>query len=743
MDNSPPKNMTKRDFGFGLTDDNNYDYDKLTRQHVIQGAGSKENASPQKEVNEVNTGTFAPLGYTKAALFVSGGGSNNPSFCTLMNDVKDTSTSGEKASAEIEEGAVVSGGSHDQAARGYAPKEGDDDLFRDVKESVNATDTLMEKTTSDEYISIRGDNRRGRELDEVKSALSNHTSALLRLLRQTAAKGEKCVPASLVDPVREETMAALRNANCRFPLSGALSEAESDAVRLYTEEIRQRRKEEKQQQQSLETMNDDSSDEEGKYGTKSVLAMIVTIIMPTAIEALAKDGSGGGLTGELREHEHELCAFSYDSSDEPTEVIVLIKNEAGDESSKEDRAGVSKSIADALSNGSDSSSAPPVMDKSPSKNMTKRDFGFGLTDDNYDAKLTRQHVIQGAGSKENASPQKEVNEVNTRSFAPVGCTKKDHFVSGGGSNKNPSSRTLMNDVKDISTSGNIITTAEKAGAGIEEAVVSGGSHDQAARGNAPKEGGDDLFRDVKERGNATDTLMEKTTYDESISGDNRQGRELDEVKSALSNHTSALLMLLRQTAAKAEKCVPAVLLNPVREETMTALRNANFRFPLSSALSDAENDAVRLFTEEIRQRKKEKQQQQQRLETMNDESSDEEGQCETKSVLASASANKAGVTSKRPRSDKESENGQDNKRTKNQCMSEGCENNVIKGGVCWRHGAKAYVKLCSSEGCTNRAIQGGVCKRHGATKKLCSRDGCTKQAKKGGVCIRHGRNDLA
>eukprot|EP00985_Skeletonema_marinoi_P012078 scaffold5759_cov93-Skeletonema_marinoi.AAC.7 len=332
----------------------------------------------------------------------------------------------------------------------------------------------------------------------------------------------------------------------------------------------------------------------------------------------------------------------------------------------------------------------------------------------------------------------------------------------------------MNDVKDIS--GNIVTTAEKAGAGIEEAVVSGGSHDQAARGNAPKERDGDLFRDVKERGNATGmTLMEKTTSDESISGDNRQGRELDEVKSALSKHTSALLTLLHQTAVKGEKCVPASLVDPVREETMAALQNAHFHLPLSSALSDAENDAVRLYTEEIRQRKKERQQQQ-RLETMNDESSDEEGQCGTKSVLASASVNKddllAGVTSKRPRSDKESENGQVKKRTKNQCSSEGCENNVvkggvcwrhgakanakkcsnngctngaIKGGVCWRHGAKAYVKLCSSEGCTNQARCGGVCVKHGAKKKLCSREGCTKQAKKGGVCMRHGalhgRND--
>ncbi|KAK1744057.1 hypothetical protein QTG54_005654 [Skeletonema marinoi] len=459
--------------------------------------------------------------------------------------------------------------------------------------------------------------------------------------------------------------------------------------------------------------------------------------MPTAIKALVRDGSGG-LTGELREH--ELCAFSYDSSDEPTEVIVLIKNEAGDESSKEDRAGASKSI-DPLLNGSESSSAPPVMDKSPYKNMTKTDFG--LTYDNNNAKLTRQHVLLGAGSKKNTSPQKEVS---TRSFAPLGCTKAALFGSGGGSN-NPSFCTSMNDAKD--------TSGEKA---IEGAVVSGGSHDQAIKARVTKEGDGKLFRDVKERGKvmdtspkegddgssearekSTDVLMEKTTSDESSTPNYTQGRELDEFKSALSNHTSALLMLLRQTAAKGEKCVPAVLLNPVREETMTALRNAHFRFPLSSALSDAENRAVRLYTEEITQRKKERQQREQRLETMNDGSADNEGQCGTKSVLASASVNNddllAGVTvtSKRPRSDKGSENGQVKKRrlVTYRCSSEGCKNNAVKGGVCWRHGAKK--KLCSSDGCTNHAKKGGVCWRHGAKIKLCSSEGCTNHVQKGGV----------
>ena len=40
--------------------------------------------------------------------------------------------------------------------------------------------------------------------------------------------------------------------------------------------------------------------------------------------------------------------------------------------------------------------------------------------------------------------------------------------------------------------------------------------------------------------------------------------------------------------------------------------------------------------------------------------------------------------------------------------------------MCIRHGAK--VKVCSSEGCTKKVVRGGVCWRHGAEvePKLCS-----------------------
>jgi hypothetical protein len=46
------------------------------------------------------------------------------------------------------------------------------------------------------------------------------------------------------------------------------------------------------------------------------------------------------------------------------------------------------------------------------------------------------------------------------------------------------------------------------------------------------------------------------------------------------------------------------------------------------------------------------------------------------------------------------------------CIIEGCTNQVVKGGVCTKHGAKVQRKLCSSEGCTNIAQKGGVCTRH-------------------------------
>ena len=119
-----------------------------------------------------------------------------------------------------------------------------------------------------------------------------------------------------------------------------------------------------------------------------------------------------------------------------------------------------------------------------------------------------------------------------------------------------------------------------------------------------------------------------------------------------------------------------------------------------------------------------------------------EGQFGTNSVSAIGVNNDVPpATSKRSRSDHENENGPVKKRRKrSKCTSDGCTNIAIKGGVCWRHGAKNTTNQKRSEGCTNYAVKGGVRKRHGAkvNRKLCSSEGCTNIAKTGGVCVRHG-----
>ena len=77
-------------------------------------------------------------------------------------------------------------------------------------------------------------------------------------------------------------------------------------------------------------------------------------------------------------------------------------------------------------------------------------------------------------------------------------------------------------------------------------------------------------------------------------------------------------------------------------------------------------------------------------------------------------------------------------RTGKRCSRTGCTNLVVRGGVCFRHGAKSKAKRCSREGCANIAQKGGLCIRHGAKVRRCSHPGCTNQVIKGGVCKRHG-----
>jgi len=456
--------------------------------------------------------------------------------------------------------------------------------------------------------------------------------------------------------------------------------------------------------------------------------------MPT----LVKDGSGGDkLTGELRERrELELCAPSADfsASDEATEVVIaLVKNDlVDDESTPEKTVGsVSKDEHDPPSDDNiDCSSTPPtVVGKSPSKKMLKKNAHEPtakniLTSGNYSySKRT---------AKENVSPQKGTSAVT--SIARLDrCTKAIVPVSasGGGSEDDNeddnSSCILLNDAKD--TCGNIITVVGKVGTEGIGAVFRGGLSN-VINMSTLKEGGGESFG-VRTR--AKTKLIQQKTPSSGAAGSSTS-EELNQVKSALNKHTSAVLTLLRQAAPMGETCVPESLLNPVREETMIALQNA---------ISKAENEAVLLYNEEIASMKMMTKKEKQRLETTLNGGGTENERYGTKSVLASANS-AFPATSKRALSGNENEDEPVKKKSKSQrkiCSSEGCTNEVINGGVCKKHGAKK--KQCNIEGCANGVIQGGVCWRHGAKDKVkrCSSDGCTNYIVKGGVCWRHGAKD--
>jgi hypothetical protein len=75
-------------------------------------------------------------------------------------------------------------------------------------------------------------------------------------------------------------------------------------------------------------------------------------------------------------------------------------------------------------------------------------------------------------------------------------------------------------------------------------------------------------------------------------------------------------------------------------------------------------------------------------------------------------------------------------RRRKYCSQDGCDNKVIQGGVCVRHGA--IVKGCSQDGWDKQVQQGGVCVQHGARVKRCSQDGCDNKVVNGGVCVRNG-----
>ena len=57
-------------------------------------------------------------------------------------------------------------------------------------------------------------------------------------------------------------------------------------------------------------------------------------------------------------------------------------------------------------------------------------------------------------------------------------------------------------------------------------------------------------------------------------------------------------------------------------------------------------------------------------------------------------------------------------RYKKYCEAEGCTNQAIQKGLCFRHGAKAHRKVCKSEGCKSYVVRAGVCIKHGARQDL-------------------------
>jgi hypothetical protein len=634
MDKSPSNKMPKRALTLGLKG-------KLLSGNNSKGA-AKENASPQKGTN---CRSFPSLG-CKAALFESGGGSN-------MNNVKDN------------------GGS---AASSRASK---------MEEVV---ETLVEKTLSDTDESTDLDYNHGGELNQVNAALSNHTSAVLALMRQTATKGEKRVPESLLKPIRKEIMTVLRTADFPSALSRAkaLIAAENSAIQLYNEEVR-KKEEEEQQQKSLEVTPPGGNENEGHFGRKSVLVYpSVNNIIPATTKRLRPDNENESEPVKKRPKKKQC------SCDDPKENEQIGKAIEAVEMNRHEKPSAGTKLMDGFV-------ALP-------RGVTVRPSGKWQAQLYYAGKSRYIGVFE---SLEDACYAYEVAR-----------------------------QVLMtcNDPKDDEVDANINLARKAAFAGV----------------------GGNVAKNMYKHECSTDGCTNVTCF--------------SSIKSALDNHRNKVLSLLWKTAAKGENLASyASLLYRVREETTAALRDANFLSPMSKALSEAEDDAGRLFSQT-------KEAVEEALESLEDEHKDgndnrrksvellesinrranrekspspsmlgvgTDGQCGTMSVVLANTAAALPTTIKRSSSGIENEKGPANKRSKKKyCSWEGCKNGAKRGGVCWRHGAKNTGKRCSSGGCTNYAQRGGVCVRQGAEVKRCSWLGCTNNAVKGGECRRHGAKDL-
>ena len=468
--------------------------------------------------------------------------------------------------------------------------------------------------------------------------------------------------------------------------------------------------------------------------------------MPTAFQALLKDdGSGGvgGLTGE-----HELCALFYDPSDEPTEVIVLVKNEGDNKLSTEQTVGASKSSSD-LSLTDDKSpidvpngSSQPMMEKSssPSKKMPVLGVkGKPLSGNN--SKVT---------SNENASPQKGTN---AGSLAALGSTKAALFESGGESDGQcetmslelaktvaafPATTTKRARSSIENNNGPVMKRSKKKECSCEECpnkAISGGvcmghgadnlvltrkqSRSEGSKFDHKENeqistaiGAVEMNRNKKPAAGKV-TLPRGVTVRPSgkwqaqiyYAGKSRYIGVFESREDACYAYEVAGQVLMTSNEQNDDK-VDANINLAKRAAFAGVEKRCRGAIPLSPvsrarALIVAENDATHLHAEEVRKKQDEEERQHQKR------SQKEKGPVKQRSK-------------------------------KKYCSWEGCKNGPFKGGVCWRHGAKNTGKKCSNEGCSNYALNGGVCVRHGAKVKRCSWLGCTNNAVKGGVCIRHG-----
>ncbi|KAL9190455.1 hypothetical protein ACHAXT_007666 [Thalassiosira profunda] len=71
------------------------------------------------------------------------------------------------------------------------------------------------------------------------------------------------------------------------------------------------------------------------------------------------------------------------------------------------------------------------------------------------------------------------------------------------------------------------------------------------------------------------------------------------------------------------------------------------------------------------------------------------------------------------------------------CSRQGCEKKAHRGGTCVKHSDGSILPVCKVDGCALKGTaKGGVCRKHAAR---CAAAGCRNQVVRKGMCDRHGR----